>query len=234
MDERTRKWIMNVLHLIVLALSAGLIVYISIDTFNGTDFMTNRRYMNFQLLVCVSFILIFFAELFMADNRRRFIARWWVFFVLSIPYLNIIDHYNVPLTAGQLYFVRFVPLARGVLALVIVVSYISRRRITSILASYIAIMLAVVYFASLIFFYEEHSVNPAVNDYWNALWWACMDATTLGSDIYPVTLVGRILAMAVSVAGFLMFPLFTVYFSSLVQRYSSRSLIFSRQGDVKK
>lgn len=205
-------------------LSVGLIIYISIDTFNGSDFMVNRHYMAYQLWVCLTFLVIFFIELAISDNRRSFVARWWIFFLLSIPYLNIIGHFQVSLSDKELYFIRFIPLARGVLALAIVVGYISRYRITSILASYIIIMLSVVYFASLIFYYEEQSVNPAVSSYWNALWWACMDVTTIGSDIYPVTLAGQILAIIVSVTGIMMFPLFTVYFTSVIQRYNSRRI----------
>lgn len=224
LTEKTRKRITNILHMIILILSVGLIVYISIDTFNGSDFMTNRYYMTYQLWVCLTFLTIFFIEFAISDDRRHFLSRWWIFFILSIPYLNIISHFQVPLSAKELYFIRFVPLARGVLALAIVVGYISRYKISSILASYTIIMLSVVYFASLIFFYEEQAVNPAISNYWNALWWACMDATTIGSDIYPVTFAGQILAIVVSGTGIMMFPLFTVYFTSVIQRYNSRRI----------
>ena len=49
-----------------------------------------------------------------------------------------------------------------------------------------------VYFSSLIFFVIEQKVNPEVKDYNDALWWAFMDVTTVGSNIIAITPTGRI------------------------------------------
>ena len=74
-----------------------------------------------------------------------------------------------------------------------------------------------VYFSSLIFFVLEHKVNPEVRDYSDALWWAFMDVTTVGSNIIAVTPTGRILSVLLAALGMMMFPIFTVYVTSLVQ-----------------
>ncbi len=78
----------------------------------------------------------------------------------------------------------------------------------------------IIYFSSLIFLNCEHPVNDMVPNYGAALWWACMDATTIGSDIYPVTVIGKILGVVLAALGMLMFPLFTVYITNWVQRYN--------------
>ena len=62
-------------------------------------------------------------------------------------------------------------------------------------------LMATVYFASLIFFVLEHKVNPMVTDYWSALWWAFMDVTTVGSNIYAVTPTGKILSVVLAALG---------------------------------
>ena len=64
-----------------------------------------------------------------------------------------------------------------------------------------------------------------VNDFGSALWWACMNATTLGCPIDPVTVTGKIIGCVVSVSGIIMFPLFTVYFTSLIRRYRQKNQI---------
>ena len=88
--------------------------------------------------------------------------------------------------------------------------------------SYITMLMATVYFASLIFFVLEHKVNPMVTDYWSALWWAFMDVTTVGSNIYAVTPTGKILSVVLAALGMMMFPIFTVYVTSLVQQANKR------------
>lgn len=222
MTPKMKNIVTETSHRLMLVLSLALVVYISVDTFNGTNFLENRHYMVFQLWVCIFFIVDFFVEWYFAGNRRRYFARRWPFLLVSIPYLNLVTHYQIALTPDEVYFVRFVPLTRAIYAMALTVGYVSVHRITSMLASYLTVMLSVLYCASLVFFYEEHSVNPMVESYWDALWWACMNSTTLGCDIYPAMWPGKVLSAVLSMMGMIMFPLFTVYFTSLVQRYSQR------------
>lgn len=63
----------------------------------------------------------------------------------------------------------------------------------------------------------EQKVNPEVKDYNDALWWAFMDVTTVGSNIIAITPTGRILSVLLAALGMMMFPIFTVYVTSLVQ-----------------
>ena len=208
--------IINAFHVTVLILSVLLIVYISYDTFRNIPFLKNKRYMDFQLFVCIVFIIDFFVELFLADDKWNYIKRRLLFLILSIPYLNIINHYQIALDSEAIYFVRFIPMARGALALAIVLGYISHNKITSIFASYLSIMVLITYFSSLIFFEREYPVNSMVTSYWSALWWGCMQVTTLGCDIYPITVAGKILCIVLSLMGMIMFPLFTVYLTNVI------------------
>lgn len=224
-DERTRELILDGLHVMVLVLSVLLIVFISVDTFEHVSFLMSRRYMTFQLWVCVAFIFDFFAELVLQPEgaRWRYVRHRWIFLLLSIPYLNIIHHYGIVLGDEALFFVRLVPVARGVLALVIVLGYISTYRITSILASYVSVLLLAGYFGCIVFYECEQPVNPAVADYWDAFWWGSMQMTTLGCQIYPVTVVGKVVSAVLSVMGMIMFPLFTVYLTNVITRSRQRT-----------
>lgn len=201
---------------IVLLLSGALIVWISIDTFKEVDFLQNRSYMTFQLWVCVFFIVDFFVELIVSADKWRFFRHRLVFLMLSIPYLNIVSLMDIHLTADALYFVRFIPLARGALAMSIVIGYLSSNAVTSLFMSYLSIMMLVTYFCSLIFFQREHGVNPEVDTYWTALWWSFMNMSTVGCDISPVTVSGKIVAVVLPCSGMVIFPLFTVYLTNYV------------------
>lgn len=209
---------LDAMRVAVFALSAALIVYISYDTFTGRNFLENHQYMHFQFWMCVFFIFDFFYELAFAEDRRSYLKTRWLFLLFSIPYLNIITYYGISVNAYELYWLRFAPLGRATMALAIVVGYISKNRISSLLASYLLILFAFVYFGSIIFFNAERGVNSDVTGYWTALWWACMDATTIGCDIQPVTAVGKVVSAVLACMGVLVFPLFTVYVTSLTKR----------------
>lgn len=222
MKKNIKRDIINVLRWVVFGLSVALIVFISVDTFMQRPFLSNPVYMRFQLSVCVIFILEFFAQMLLADRKWHFFWHNIVFLLVSIPYLNIITHYNVQLSEQQLYFVRFIPLLRAAYAMALVVRYVSTSRIVGIFWSYVSIVLLVVYFSSLIFFEQEQPVNADIDNYWAALWWCSLEATTIGAPVNPVTVAGKILAALLSGMGVIMFPLFTVYLGDLVTKYVKR------------
>ncbi len=222
MPKRHGNIVLDVMNFIVLILSVLLIVFISVDTFKKINFLENSVYMHFQFWVCIIFIIDFFVEMHYAGNKWRFFRHRIAFLLLSIPYLNLISLLDIELSADALYFVRFIRLARGALALSIVIGYVSSNAVTSLFMSYIAIMLLVTYFCSLIFFQKEQPVNPQVDTYWTALWWAAMNMSTVGCDVSPVTVSGKIVAVILPIAGMVIFPLFTVYLTDYVSRQSKK------------
>lgn len=142
----------------------------------------------------------------------------FLFFLVSIPYLNIIDYMQLTFSIETTYFLRFIPLLRSGYALAIVVGWLTASKASSLFISYLTMLLATVYFSSLIFFVLEHKVNSEVSSYSDALWWAFMDVTTVGSNVYAVTVTGRVLSVLLAALGMMMFPIFTVYVTSLVQK----------------
>ena len=114
------------------------------------------------------------------------------------------------LTRDNLY-AAFHPLVRGGYAMAIVVGWLTYNRASGLFVSYLTMLLATVYFSSLAFYVMEHGPNPLVKGYGDALWWAFMDVTTVGSNIIAVTPTGRVLSVLLAALGMMMFPIFTVY-----------------------
>ena len=220
-DPHSRKGTTDIerfMNFLVLVLSVALIVWISFYTFRRVNVLENHTYMTFQFWVCIVFILDFFIELQFAPDKWRYFRHRIVFLLLSIPYLNIINLLDIQLSHDALYFVRFIPLARGALALSIVIGYVSSNAVASMFMSYLSIMLMLGYFCSLIFYQREAGVNPQVNSYWTALWWSAMNLVTVGCNISPVTVAGKIVAVVLPITGIIIFPLFTVYLTDYVTR----------------
>lgn len=206
----------------VLILSLALIVFISYDTFENIPFLQNRLYMEFQFWVCVVFLMSFFVDLVLVPDKKTYLKSRWFFFLISIPYLNIIHQMpELNMTESELYYIRFIPLVRGGYALSMVVGYISLNRAFSLLAQYLVILLTIVYIGSMIFYYEEHAVNPDVNSFWDALYWACMNVTTVGCYFSAMTPVGKVISIILPTMGMLMLPLFTVVIIDKVKAFST-------------
>lgn len=218
------KDIYNVLHVVILLLSLFLVISISIDTFNNIPFQTESSYLKVQLWICIIFLFDFFFELFLSKQKIKYLRTHFIFFIISIPYLNIIDYYHLELTEEVKYFVRFIPLIRGGYALAIIVGRFTKSKVTGLFVSYVTMLLATVYFSSLLFFAIEHKLNPGIHQYTDSLWWAFMNVTTVGSNIYAVTIAGQILSVVLAALGMMMFPIFTVYITSVFQRVNKKNM----------
>ena len=100
---------------------------------------------------------------------------------------------GIELSHAEAMLMGLVPLLRALLGLYVLFTWIINNRVTRLLTSYVLSMLVFTYFAALIFYDYEIEVNPALHDFGDAIWWASMNLTTVGADIFAVTAVGKIL-----------------------------------------
>lgn len=212
--------ILLALHLLVLAASVGLIAYISYDTFQNISFIADRNYIRVQLWVCLFFLFDITLEWILSPKKLKFLASNIFFIIVSIPYLSIITHYDLRLPGQLQYLLRFIPMLRAAYVLALVTGVLSANRISSLFMAYMALLISTIYFGSLMFFIDEHHVNPGVDTYWSALWWAIMDMTTTGSSINPMTPTGKTLGVILAAEGLILFPVFTVYITNALTRKS--------------
>lgn len=215
-DFFRRRGIIILMHLIILILSLMLIVMISVDTFKNVSFYEEPSFQKWQFWICVVFMFDFFVELFVSKEKWNYLLTHFIFFLVSIPYQAIIYHYGWHVSNELAYLVRYIPLVRGGYALAIVVSWFTYNKATGLFFTYIITLFSTVYFASLTFYLFEYQVNPLVEKYTDALWWAAMDVTTVGSNITAVTGVGRVLSVLLAALGMMMFPIFTVYITNII------------------
>lgn len=212
------KGIQGVLDILVLVLSLILVINISADTLNNIPFYTQPEFLKVQFWVCICFLLVFCIEFFLAPDKTKFFARHFIFLLVAIPYHAIFSALGWVSTPEVSYIFRFVPLIRGGYALAIIAGWFTKNKITGLFVAYLMILLLCIYFGSLAFYFSELNINPLVKGYPDALWWAFMDATTVGSNIIAVTPTGKVLSVMLAAVGMMMFPIFTVYITNLVER----------------
>lgn len=231
-EKFVKGGIYSFLHIIILIISVILVVLISIDTFHNEQFYTQPRFIKAQFWICVVFLADFFIEFFMSPHKGQYLRSRFLFFLVSIPYNSIIAHYGWHFSPMLTYCIGYIPLVRGGYAMAIVVGWFTANKATSLLWSYILTTLFSIYFGSLAFYLFEAGVNPLVKDYMDAVWWAFMDATTVGSNIIAVTPVGKVLSVVLAAIGLMIFPVFTVYFTNIITRLNKEGGINSNGGNV--
>lgn len=213
---KVQKRLLLWLHISVLAGAIALIAFISYDTFRNISFIENQRYLDAQFWICMLFLVDIVAEFCISPRKWHYIATHIFFFLIAIPYINILNFYGIELSGEAMYALRFIPMIRAAYVLAIITGALSTNRISSMFIAYIALLLAIVYFSSMMFFVEEHTVNPDCTSYAQALWWSIMCMTTAGSYIGEYTVTGKILSVILSGGGLMLFPVFTVYITHAV------------------
>lgn len=213
-----KRGVFMILHIIILIFSAWLVVMISVDTFKGVEFYIQPRFEKWQFWICVVFMADFFIEFFLWKNKWQYLATHLIFFFVAIPYQYLFYHYGWHVSKEISYLIRYIPLIRGGYAMAIVVDWLTSDKPTGLFLTYTITLISTVYFASLTFYLFEHGVNPLVTNYKDAIWWASMDVTTVGSNIVAVTGIGRILSVLLAALGMMMFPIFTVYVTNLITK----------------
>ena len=213
-QQRMLLW----LHLSVLAGSIVLIAFISYDTFLNLSFVENQRYLDIQFWICLLFIVDIAVEFAISPRKWHYIATHIFFLLIAIPYINILQHFGIHLHGEAVYAIRFIPMIRAAYVLSIITGALSGNRVSSLFIAYIALLLTVVYFSSMMFFVEENKVNPYCTSYLDALWWSVMCMTTTGSYISEYTVTGKVLSVILGAGGLILFPVFTVYVTHAVTR----------------
>ena len=193
-------------------------VALSYEILQGESTHLAPWYLNLQLAVCAIFLLDFIVRITAEQRRWRFLWRNILFLLLSVPYLNIVDWLGVEQPRGWSIFMTTIPILRMLLALYLLVQWIIKDAIRQLFTAYALTLLLFTYISALVFYDFEFGRNSGLMGFGDAIWWAFMNMTTVGSSITPITAIGKLLAVLLPLFGMLMLPLFTVYISNIFQK----------------
>ena len=206
------------MQVLVIIASLAIIISLSYEVFNYPQDVFLISFVRFQFWVCLFFLFDFFLGLYLSDHKKKYLLTHFFFFFISIPYLSLISYFQINLSNEIYYCLRLVPIIRGGYALIMVVDWFTKNMMANLFISYLLSLITVIYFSSLLFYVAEKPINGLVQNYSDALWWAFMDATTVGSNVYAITVIGKVLSVFLAAFGMMMFPIFTVYITDKMQK----------------
>lgn len=219
--EKMRVYLLPPLHVAVLVCAIALIAYITYDTFKNISFVNSLEYVKVQFWACLFFEAEIIVEFFLSKNRWHFLLVNIPFILICFPVIPLIHHFGFHVSGEVSYLLRFLPMIRAAYVMAIMWGAMQKNWISSMFGGYIVMLISTLYFLSLMFFIEEHSVNHQIYSYWQSLWYSIMQMTTCGSNISAVTPTGKVIGVVLSAEGLILFPVFTVYFTHAFSKTSS-------------
>lgn len=223
MNEKTtlQKNVSPVWDFITLVAGIVLILSVSAEIICGDRAFFSGRFLVTQLCICIIFMVDYLVRAF-SDRSGRYARRNIPYLLLSLPYLNIISWCGVALDRSWMMVFGVIPLLRALIACFVVVRWFTERGVQRMFMAYTLTVLLFTYFSALVFYDYEISVNTHLHGFGDAVWWAFMSMTTVGAEIFPVTAIGKVLAVVLPGLGMLMLPLFTVYIADLYKEKVKR------------
>ncbi len=225
----SQKPLLRISNAITIIGSIVILISLSFDIIEHRSYLLSGGMLDLQFVICLIFIFDFFAWTFSVPHKRHYLFTHFPLLLVSIPYLSLLHMADIDITKSHYIFLKCLPLLRGLVGIYYAVLHFSRTRLHSLMLTYLFIVVALSYLAALLFFAYENGTNHALHGFGNALWWAGMNVTTVGASIFPVTAVGKSLAVILPGLGMIFFPLFTVYVTSLLENCDTQ-----RQTDKKR
>lgn len=161
--------------------------------------------------VCVFFFIDFCLRFRAAPNKWHFMRWGWLDLLACIPAAGFQG-------AKLVRVVQILRILRAIKSLAMIWRLLFRNRAEGIVASAATATLLLVAFGAITMLMVE-APNPesSINTAEEALWWAFVTVTTVGyGDFYPVTTLGRIVAVMLMIGGVGLFGSFAAYIGSLV------------------
>lgn len=174
----------------------------------------NRALSLASTAVWVIFIAEFALRIALAPQRWSFLKRNWLTVIaLIVPALRFFRALAALRAAGALRGIRLVRIVgtanRSMNALR---STMHRRRFGYVLG--LTVLTIVLGAAGMLSFEAADQVEGGFTSYGHSLWWTAMLVTSIGSDFWPLTSEGRVLALLLSIYGLAVFGYITASFAS--------------------
>lgn len=183
--------------------SFAITIFLILSPFNDD---TREVMLIVDILICVIFLMDFFARLFRAPSKRDYLFWQGIADLLgsipNVPWLRVfrlVRLYRLRRFGGPKYMI----------------AEFAKRRAEGVL--YITTILALILIAvgsELVLLFER--VNPAANikSGSDAIWWSLATVTTVGyGDRFPTTMGGRLVAIAMMIFGIGIFGVITSFLS---------------------
>lgn len=220
---KTKELSINAWEILMLFLSLYVLIELSIEIVWTYSSATSLLLERIDLAICAVFLVDFFYFLYKSDSKLDYFKSRWVDLISSIPFVSA---FRILRIARFVKVLRLLRLLRGAKGLTYLFRYMSGSKMQSTLIAYVFILIVVLFYSSLAFYSFEREVNDSVNEYFDAFWWAFITVTSVGyGDVYPITKIGKVIAMILTLSGMGLFSVVTAALSAKFLSYIKKEEI---------
>lgn len=209
---------LGALNILVLFFSVYVLGSLALDSFFKLPPETSKLLDIIDDGICFFFLFEFVIRFYKAESKLQFMKWGWIDLISSIPSLNFMR------VGRALRVIRLLRIIRAFRSTRHLISHVYKNKAQGAFTSVAIIALLVIFFSSIAILQVEDDPNSNIKTAEDALWWAYVTVTTVGyGDKYPVTTMGRLIAVVLMTAGVGLFGTFTAFISSWFLQNKSAS-----------
>jgi voltage-gated potassium channel len=205
-NQKPTIWKMEILVLCIYTLIA-----LAVETFVNLTEDTKELVNYIDTFVCCIFLVDFSTTLYQSKKKARYFFTWgWIDLLSSIPNLQAFRW------GRATRIVKIFRIFRAVRSTRALVAVLFKHRAKGTLAIVGTICLLLIFCSSIIILNCETTPNSNIKTATDALWWSFVTISTVGyGEYYPVTTMGRVVAVFLIIAGIGLFSTFTAYIAAI-------------------
>jgi voltage-gated potassium channel len=191
---------------LMLILSLYAMIQLAFELVNIIPEEHQYIYVDIDTSICAVFVFDFIFHLFRTKEKKSYIKNNWIDILSSIPYSGISRIFRMITVIKTIRIFKVFKVFRGIR----IIEFISEKRYNyDYLQKYSFYLITAIIYGSLYFYHYEYGVNHNIDDFSDSVWWSFMTITTVGCDIQPVTLLGKIISVVMTLSGMGLFSLVT-------------------------
>jgi voltage-gated potassium channel len=199
-SESNNQTTPNAFQIAILIFTLVVLGALTADTIGHLPQQVSTLIRWLDTMACAVFFTDFCVRFFRAKSKAAFMRWGWVDLLASVPYLPGLRY------ARLARVLRVIRLLRGVRSVQRIVQLLFHHKAQTGAASLILMAFLLVAFSSVSILICEQNGDANIKTAEDAIWWSVSTLTTVGyGDKVPVTTEGRMLAMALMIAGVGMF-----------------------------
>lgn len=197
------------LNLLILVLSVYVLAALFIDTVFNIDEETSQLLQLIDFAICMVFLVDFGIQFYRAESKLEYMKWGWIDLLASIP---MVDAFRV----GRLFrMIRILRIFKAFKSLKEFIDTFYSDKVQGTMNSATLIAVLMLIFSSITILQVETDPDSNIRSAGDALWWSYVTITTVGyRDLYPVTLEGRLVAVALMTTGVGLFGTLTAFVAS--------------------
>ncbi len=195
--------------LMAVVLSIASLALVTATLFLNKNEPTFHIFLAIDTFICLIFLCQLLFDLSRSSSKSAYLKQHWPDFIASIPaieplrfmrILQVLRVFRLLRSSKQIYF-----------------QMLNNRRETTLASIFLLLTVLITIGATSILFVEGQVENANIHTAGDALWWVFVTISTVGyGDYYPVTTLGRIIAIGIIICGVGLFGMVAGLISSVI------------------